>query len=100
MEQDMGLLKAIDFVSDKLLQGDETVFEDINMILPVIGEVLDGCISNIEKIREAGYDILPQDIEYSVERLTEAVSNKDVTMLIDVLCFEIYGMAEGYFNGR
>lgn len=100
MEFDKGVLKAIDFISDKLLKNDETVYEDISLVLPTIGEALEGCLESLESVRAAGYDIIAEDIETSVDRLTDAVTNKDVMMLIDVLCFEIYGMIEGYLNGR
>lgn len=100
MERYKELLENIDGITDELLKNDEEVYKNLSEILPLMGEVLAKCIEEIERIKEAGFDIEKEDVEYAIIRLQEAIEKRDNMKLIDVLCFEVYGMVEGYVNGR
>lgn len=90
MERFVELLGKIDDISNRLLIGDKTVYDEIEKIFPVVGEALDIFLQNIEIFNENGIDIGKNEIEKMANAFATGYGKKDHLMLVDVLCFEIY----------
>lgn len=93
------LLREIDRVSDDLAGNKKDVYDNMGKLLELIGTVLDDCISNIDKINESGYQVDKNSIMWLVERLEDGLNHRDNICLIDILCFELYGLIQAYVEG-
>lgn len=94
----VALMADIDLLSNVLLQNKRDTNINYDGFLAALGDAFAGCVDNIDKIRQSGFEVDEQWISDMITGIETGMKNMDVMLLVDVMCFEVTSLLQAYVN--